>query len=240
MSADLFAVIDATWPAAAYHRAGAFVVREGQGGGKRVSAASLAGDWTEADIDAAIARQSQLGQAALFMVRPGETRLDAALASRGFEIVDPVVVLSAPVAQLAGETPPPITTFALWPPLSIMRDLWAQGGIGPGRLAVMERAPAPKCAVLGRTDDRAAGAGFVGMRDGVAMLHGFFILPALRRRGLGHWMLREAAIWAAAQGAHTLALVVTRANAGAIALYQGAGMQQVAGYHYRIAPGAVA
>ena len=240
MSADMFAVIDATWPAAALHCAGAFMVREGQGGGKRVSAASLAGDWGEADIDAAILMQKQLGQPALFMIRPGETSLDAALAARGFEVIDPVVVLAASAAQLATETPPPITAFCLWPPLSIMRELWAEGDIGPGRLAVMERAPAPKSAVLGRSNDLAAGVGFVGMHGGVAMLHGFYVLPEMRRRGLGRWMLREAAFWAVAQGAQTLALVVTRANAGAIGLYTGTGMQQVAEYHYRAAPGAIA
>ena len=82
MSADLFAVIDATWPAAALHRAGAFVVREGRGGGKRVSAASAEGPWTEADIDAAIATHARLHQPALFMIRPGDAALDAALAAR--------------------------------------------------------------------------------------------------------------------------------------------------------------
>jgi hypothetical protein len=38
---SLFDVIDATWPAAQMLRDGAFVLRNGQGGGKRVSAASL-------------------------------------------------------------------------------------------------------------------------------------------------------------------------------------------------------
>lgn len=237
MSIDYFAVIDATWPAAALHRAGAFVVREGRGGGKRVSAASAAGPWTEADIDAAIATHARIGQPALFMIRPGDAALDAALAARGFTIIDPVAVLAAPVAQLAAERPPPITAFCLWPPLAIMRDLWTEDGVGPGRQAVMDRAPAPKCAVLGRTDDRAAGAGFVGIHAGVAMLHAFHVLPALRRRGLARHMLREVAFWAAENGAETLALVVTRANAAALTLYLGAGMAEVVGYHYRIAPG---
>lgn len=238
MSADLFAVIDATWPAAQVHRAGAFMVREGRGGGKRVSAASATGAWTEADIDAAIATHARLGQPALFMIRPGDMALDAALAARGFGVIDPVAVLAAPVARLATERPPPITAFCLWPPLQIMRDLWAEDGVGPGRQAVMERAPQPKCAVLGRTDDRAAGAGFVGIHAGVAMLHAFHVLPALRRRGLARHMLREVAFWAAENGAETLALVVTRANAAALALYRGCGLTEVMGYHYRIAPGA--
>jgi len=233
---DLFEVIDTTWPAAARHRTGGFVVRDGQGGGKRVSAATAQGAWREADIDAAIACHLALAQPALFMIRPGEDALDAALAARGFAVVDPVAVLAAPVSQLATELPPPITTFCVWPPLSIMHELWAEGQIGPQRLAVMQRAPEPKCAVLGRIKDRAAGVGFVGMHGDVAMLHAFHVQPDLRRNGLARWMLREAAFWAAAQGAHTLALVVTRANTAALALYQGCGMQEVTGYHYRVLP----
>ncbi len=238
MSTDLFAVIDATWPATVLHRAGAFVVREGRGGGKRVSSASAEGPWTEADIDEAMATHARLGQPALFMIRAQDAALDAALAARGLVVIDPVVVLAAPVAALATQRPPPITAFCLWPPLAIMRDLWSEGGIGPGRQAVMERAPAPKCAVLGRMDDRAGGVGFVGMHARVAMVHAFYVLPALRRKGLARYMLREAAFWAAENGAETLALVVTRANGGALALYRGCGLAEVAGYHYRIAPGA--
>ena len=240
MTAGLFAAIDATWPAAARHRTGAFVVREGQGGGKRVSAASAEGDWGGADIDAAIARHHALQQAPLFMIRPGEDRLDAALAARGLALVDPVVVLAAPLAALAEARPPPITAFCLWPPLSIMADIWAAGDIGPDRMAVMARAAPPRAAVLGRVEDRAAGAGFIAVHAGIAMLHAFYILPHLRRRGLARRMLHEAAHWASGQGAQTLALQVTRANLGAIALYQGAGLAEVAGYHYRLAAGAVA
>lgn len=239
MNADMFEVIDATWPAAATHRAGAFLVREGRGGGKRVSAASAEAAWTETDIDAAIAAHARLGQPALFMIRPGEGALDAALAARGFALIDPVAVLAAPVAGLAAERPPLITAFCLWPPLAIMRDLWAEDGIRPGRQAVMERAPVPKCAVLGRMDDRAGGAGFVGIHQGVAMLHAFHVLPALRRKGLARHMLHEAAYWANENGAKTLSLVVLRENAAALALYLGTGLTEVQGYHYRLAPDAV-
>ena len=40
--------------------------------------------------------------------------------------------------------------------------------------------------------------------------------------------------WAAEQGADRLALAVTQANSGAIALYTSLGMQPVGEYHYRI------
>ena len=43
-TADLFDAVELTWPAARLHRAGPWLIREGQGGGKRVSAASLLGE----------------------------------------------------------------------------------------------------------------------------------------------------------------------------------------------------
>ncbi|WP_415184219.1 GNAT family N-acetyltransferase [Phaeovulum sp.] len=234
MTDPIFEVIDATWPAAAFRNAGAFVLREGKGGGKRVSAASAGDDWAQSDIDLAEAAHRTLGQNALFMVRPGEQGLDTALAQRGYRVIDPVTVLSAPIDILITETPPPITTFCVWPPLQIIRDIWAEDGIGPSRLAVMDRVAGPKCAVLGRTEDRAAGAGFVALHHRTAMLHALCVLPQLRRRGLAGWMLRQSALWAKAKGAHSYALAVTRANTSAIALYESLGMIESARYHYRI------
>jgi GNAT superfamily N-acetyltransferase len=66
------------------------------------------------------------------------------------------------------------------------------------------------------------------------MLHALEILPHQRRKGMGVWMMRQAAYWAAEQGATELAVLCTRANAGANALYARLGMQQSGGYHYRI------
>jgi N-acetylglutamate synthase len=43
-------VLEATWPPAARHRAGPWVLRDGAGGGKRVSAATAEGPVTAADL----------------------------------------------------------------------------------------------------------------------------------------------------------------------------------------------
>ncbi|MDF2140502.1 GNAT family N-acetyltransferase [Paenirhodobacter sp. CAU 1674] len=235
MTDPIFEVIDATWPAASTRQAGGFLVREGRGGGSRVSCASLEVPLEQADPDAAIAAQRILGQQPKFMLRPGEDALDADLEARGFELFDPVVIYAAPVAELLGEVPP-VTAFAHWPPLRIARDLWADCGVGPARQAVMDRAPAPKCCVLGRKEDRAAGAAFVGIHNGIAMLHALAVLPEMRRKGLARAMMFEAARWAHENGATQMTLVVTRANAGANTLYQGLGMQPLCHYHYRREP----
>lgn len=232
MSDPLFEVIDATWPAASVRQAGGFLIREGRGGGSRVSAASLIGRFETADIAAAIAAQRDLGQEPKFMLRPGEDALDAALADRGFEAFDPVVILTADLAALPREVPP-VTAFAHWPPLAIAREIWAENGIGPARQAIIDRARAPKATVLGRSRDRAAGAAFVAIHDRTAMLHALVVAPEFRRLGLARAILAEACRWAAAEGAARMSLVVTRANTAALALYRDLGMQPVCAYHYR-------
>lgn len=231
--ADLTRLLDATWPPAAARTVGPWCIREGRGGGKRVSAATAELPWAEADIAQAEAAQRALGQEPLFMIRRGEEALDAALAARGYRVVDPVVVYHAPVADLATQPPPPISTFCLWPMLQIMRDLWAEGGIGPGRLAVMDRAAGPKTAILGRVNDRAAGVAFVAADGAAAMLHALHVVPDQRRQGIAVKMMRAAAFWAQDQGISDLFLAVTEANAGARALYASLGMAIVEKYHYR-------
>ena len=230
---QLAQVMEATWPPARVHRVGPWLIREGAGGGQRVSAASAAGDWTEADIPQAEAAMEALGQKRLWLIREGDVDLDAALAARGYRLNDPVVAYAAPMAQVAGEISP-MAAFAHWPPLAITREIWAEGGIGLARIAVMERVVGRKTAILGRTDDTPAGAAFVALAGDCAMLHALEVRPGLRRQGSAHNMLRAAANWAQDQGATTFSLVVTEANAPARALYERAGMLPVGRYHYRV------
>jgi len=129
--------------------------------------------------------------------------------------------------------PDHMATFPHWPPMAIAADLWAEGGIGPARLAVMQRAAEPKTVILGRAGDRASGAAFVAIHQGTAMLHALEVTPAQRRQGSAHNILRAAAVWAQENGAETLSLVVTTANAAARRLYASFGMQVVGNYHYR-------
>ncbi|MDP3962050.1 MAG: GNAT family N-acetyltransferase [Pseudorhodobacter sp.] len=229
----LFAALDATWPAAACNRCGPWLIRDGQGGGKRVSAATAAADWVPDDIASAEAAMRAFGHTPLFLLREGEQALDAALAARGYSVVDPVVIYAAPCATIATPSPAPLTAFAHWPPLAIAVELWATAGIGPARLAVMDRVPGPKTAILGRTADRASGAAFVAVHQTCAMLHALEVAPTLRRQGCANNILRLATCWAQDHGAATLSLVVTQANTGARALYASLGMKVMGQYHYR-------
>jgi GNAT superfamily N-acetyltransferase len=96
----------------------------------------------------------------------------------------------------------------------------------------MHRAPEPRSAILLRANDRAAGALFVGVHRDLAVTHLVLTLPGFRRQGVGLLGLRHAAIWAAANGADTLALPVEADNAPALALYARAGLTRVGGYRY--------
>ena len=217
---DLAAALEATWPPARSWRQGPWRLRDGAGGGKRVSAATAEGEWTPADISAP-----------LYLIRPQDGALDAALDQRGYARIDPVVVYSAATDSFS--PPPHLTTFPHWPPLQVALDLWAAGDIGPAPIAVMQRALGTKTAILSRASDRAAGVAFVAIHDGIAMLHALEVTAAYRRQGSAQNILRAAAHWARGHGADTLALVVTRANQPARALYASLGMQVVGQYHYR-------
>ena len=227
-------VLEATWPPARREILGPWTIRDGQGGGKRVSAATANAPVRAADLPQAEAAMRALGQVPLFMIREGEQALDTLLDAHGYKVIDPVDAFTAPLVALDLPKPPRLSAIPAWPPLAVQREIWAQGGIGPARLAVMERAPFPKTALLGRLDDRVAGTVFVGIHDGIAMVHALEIHPRFRRRGLARQMMAGAAYWAAGQGATDLALVVTGANAAAQALYASLGLARVGQYHYRI------
>ncbi len=235
-AARLYDVIDGTWPAAEVRRQGPFLLRRGDGGGQRVSAATALGPVAGDDIDAAEAAMQAMGQPRLFQIRAGDDALDTALAGRGYAVVDPVNLYVAPVDAVATRRPPPVTAFCVWEPLAIQIDIWAKGGIGPGRLAVMERVKGPKTSILGRINDHPGGTAFVAIHDSIAMVHAVEVLPHQRKQGMAGWFMRLAAFWARDNGASHLAVVCTQANTGANALYASLGMALVGQYHYRKHP----
>lgn len=237
MTADrVIAAVDGTWPAARIFRHGPWTLREGQGGGQRVSAATAAEDVTDADIPVAEAAMREMGQTPLFMIRPGEDALDSMLEARGYVVHDPVRAWVCPPATLMDVPIPRVTVFTIWEPLAMMREIWEAGGIGAGRQAVMARAPGPKTGLLGRWKDKPAAAAFVAIHDGVAMLHALEVLPHQRRQGVANWIMRGAAFWAADNGADTLAVLCTQANGPANGLYDSLSMTPVTEYHYRRKP----
>lgn len=234
MTPDWFyELLEQSWPAVSLRRVGPWLIREGRGGGQRVSAATAEAAVSAADISQAEAAMQALGQDPLFMLRDRDNALDTMLAARGYHKHDPVIAYAAPTATLATPAPSPMTAFPVWPPLSIATQIWAEAGIGPGRIAVMERATGPKTAILGRVNDRASGVAFVACHGEMAMLHALEVVPNLRRQGSANNIMRMAAIWAQDHGAKQLCLAVTEVNTNARTLYASLGMEVVGTYHYR-------
>lgn len=231
----LFEVCDQTWPAARRFSDGPWTLRDGQGGGKRASAATARGPVADSDIGSAETAMRAMGQRPLFMLRDGEEELDAKLAARGYAKIDPVTIFTLPIDKLTDVPMPPVTTFCIWEPLAIMVEIWAQGGLAPARLELMARAGV-KTGILARWNEQPAGAGFAALHDGVCMVHAVEVLPHQRRQGVAQWIMRAAAFWGQAQGAHTISVLCVDANTAANALYRALGFAPVARYHYRQSP----
>ncbi len=230
-SAQLMRALDTTWPAAATLDRDGWRLRRGDGGGKRVSAASPSGGGQVSD---AVAHMREWGQGALFRLTPEDHELDAELAALGYQTLDPTVLYVAPVAGLIGETSHMAASYRCAFRFALVEEIWAAGGIGPGRLAVMDRVTTPKITLMSRVGDRPCGAAFAALDGPVAMIHAIEVLDDFRRQGAGQLLIEAAARWAVDEGAERLALAVTEANGPARALYDKLGMEDAGRYHYRI------
>lgn len=231
-SQRLLDALDATWAAAEVVQTGGWTVRRGLGGGNRVCAATGAGD-----IDVAVQAQQAWGQDPLFQVLPGQDELDAELVAQGYRLHEPSVFYAAPVPAMIGEQSHMAAAYRCHCRPAIMEEIWAQGGIGPERLAIMDRVSVPKQLLMSRAGDRPCATAFAAVDRDVAMIHAIEVLPQYRRKGCATLIVEAAARWASENGAEWLTLAVTEANAGARALYERLGMTQVGSYHYRIKTG---
>lgn len=231
----LYTIIDGTWPAAVKQAIGPWTVRLDSSGSSRVGAATAETDYHEQDIPLAEQAMIEGGQRPLFQIREGEEPLDRMLAARGYQIKDPVNMYAVEIEKVVGQLDPD-RTLEVWPPLAVQAEIWAAGGIGPARIAIMNRAREPKTTILGRVDDTPAGTAYVAIAADCAMIHALEVANTHRRMGLARALTCAAANWAQAQGAAYMTLVTTQVNGGANALYASLGMSLVGQYHYRILP----
>lgn len=229
----LFGSVDATWPPHRIWRQGGWIFRDGRGGGKRVSAATLAGAPEDADIAFAERVMAQIDQPPLFMIRPQDGALDQRLAAAGYGIIDPVAVLVAPLSEMTQEASMRAPLFAA-DPADDMAQVWQAGGIGPARLDIMRRCTLPKTCLALMQDGRTAAVAFAACDDGLVFCHAVEVLEGFRRRGLGRDIMLAVLGWARGRRAHSLGVLTTRANSAARTLYGGMGLHEATGYHYRI------
>lgn len=240
--ARLQEALEATWPAAGGEIIGPYHLRRGAGGGQRVSAATWSRDVDPFDpyhaadwLSKAQAKMSDWGQTPLFRVREGEAAFDSLLEEEGYVPRDATRLFSISVDSLIQNEVPLTSVFPAPKSMAICREFWRDGGVSPGRMAVIDRAPPPAIALLGRHEDSPAGVGLVAIDGKIAMVHALHLRPTFRRRGVARHMMYQAAQWAASHGAETLAVAVVAANEPAVSLFQSIGMVDCGGYHYRAA-----
>lgn len=229
----LLAAMDATWPAVRFIRQGPWMLREGQGGGQRVSSATAVDRIAPGEIEVAETAMRELGQVPLFQIRPGDEALDADLAGAGYSIQDPVNLYAAGIGEFGFEPGGSVATMTAWPVPAMARRIWHEGGIDTGRLAVMERPAGPKTAFLARLGQVPAGVAYAAIAGDIAMIHAIEVRNACRRKGVAESILQSFLGWAQDMGAWTLALAVTKENFAANALYAKRRMAVVTHYHYR-------
>ncbi len=232
-STDLFQAMDDTWSAAEYRDLPPFVLRHSAGGGQRVNAATLLGEFEPYDITAAEKVMVAQKNTPLFRLSRADSRLDRVLMERGYKLVDPTVIFLAKITDLEIVEPAPLAAISCRSPLALMEEIWKQGGISNGRVRVMHQTKDPKSYVLARHADQPAGCAFIACAENIAMLHALEIAPGKRKLGCAQSILHHCAIWARDHGAQYLSALTTRENTPAQKLFSGFGMQIAEEYHYR-------
>jgi GNAT superfamily N-acetyltransferase len=222
--AALYSATDATWPSAATTAQNGWLIKDGAGGGKRVCAAIQ----TDPNADITLAENAMLAinQQRLFQIRTGEQDLDTALNARGYDLIDRVVFLMTPLSAFLKTHRDQNEDV----PNTVMKQIWADGGVGPERLNIMARAATPK--TYAHIDDRAVA--YAAIHNNICMAHAVEVSKKYRRQGLGKSIMHQVAGWAETQGAKYMAVITVMDNIPARTLYQSLGMSEVGHYHYRI------
>ncbi|MEV4107927.1 GNAT family N-acetyltransferase [Nonomuraea sp. NPDC049695] len=247
MNFDL--LVHEAWPAYEQHAHDGWVFRHAGGVTKRANSVLALGEPADLGgaIEAAEAFYRQRGQRCVFSLGLNATPgLDEELERRGYELVDPTVVMAGsptagpPAYQVRIEDRPWGGWLEAW---------WAVDGRYRSGFEDAERictgVPAWYAAyeedgvalAVGRAVPQgdpvnAPGTGVSGMSRGDTLgIYCMATLPQARRRGLARAVLRALVRHADTESAY---LVTTAANLTAQALYRGEGLEIAGRYHYRV------
>jgi GNAT superfamily N-acetyltransferase len=192
-----------------------------------------------ARLDAVERFYAERGAAAMYKLTPvaDPPELDALLAARGYEELEPVSVEVADVGGVAAlasgtETACTETLQEDWFELSGRRGRFTGDAVGVYR-ALLGRLAGRAGFALARVDGESAAVGLCVAAPPWAGVFSMLTLPAFRGRRLGEAVLGSAARWAAARGAARLYLQVDADNAPARRLYARAGFVPRYAYRYR-------
>ncbi|GII54858.1 acetyltransferase [Planotetraspora thailandica] len=235
-------LVDEAWPAAHRTEWGNWAFRHAGGVTKRANSVLPLGEPDDLSraVDEAEAFYARLGGPCVFSIGGGAPAgLDAELESRGYRLVDPTLVMTAPATAGSGR---PAEAQIEHAPSQRWLDTWweVDGGRHPdgGEITAKEWAARILRGVEAgyASQERASAVGRAVPQGEWLGIYCMAVLPAARRRGLGGSVLRTMLAWGGEQGASHAYLVVTERNAGARALYESEGFGVVARYHYRVRP----
>ena len=217
---DFSRLVDEAWPAPYAEHAGGWKLRFADGVTKRANSALP----LDAPGDLAMAEQfyANRGLPAVFSL-DGSSSLDRELDARGYTVVDPTLVLTAP---LAPDVTGPVT-IEDHPSPDWMR-VWTSVEGNPAATPILTGVAADYALL----DGMAVGRG-VPQGDWYG-IYCMAVLPEFRRRGLAGRVLRELLRRGHESGARQAYLAVVESNTAARALYERAGFTVAGRYHYRV------
>ncbi|MEU8385182.1 GNAT family N-acetyltransferase [Streptosporangium sp. NPDC048865] len=239
-------LVDQAWPALQRVDAGGWTLRAADGVTKRANSVLPLGEPEDlrAGIEEAEKFYADRGLPCVFSVGGGATPgLDAALRARGYRVVDPTLIMTAPLGPEgpgeAGESegleeePGGRVELAETPSQAWLDAWWGvDGRFGDDGLMTAVRILTGVPAVYASLGREAVGRGVVqGEWFGI---YSMAVPPHARRRGHGRKVLRALLSHARAQGTQRAYLVVVESNTAARALYERQGFTVAGRYHYRV------
>lgn len=234
MNVDL--LVHEAWPAYEQHAHDGWVLRYAGGVTKRAN--SVLPLSVPADLGAAVAAAEtfygERGQRCAFSIgTSAPAGLDAELERRGYDLVDPTVVMTLARGRGPAAAPGRVVRVEERPWPGWLETWWSVDGRYGGGFEEAERictgVPALYAAV--EEDGVALAVGRGVPQDGTLGVYCMATRPEARRRGLARAVLRALLREGAAPSAY---LVTTRANVAAQAVYRGEGFEITGGYHYRV------
>jgi GNAT superfamily N-acetyltransferase len=169
--------------------------------------------------------------------RPETPPMDRILAERGYQVLDPSVVLQSPIAQVqlpprAADTFTPLSLDA-WMPIHTTLSC-ANPHAQDIHRRILARITLPR--VLGAilVDGQPVACGMGVVDRGLFGLFDLVTHPGQRRRGYGGQLIAGLIGWAADHRPETCYLQVVQHNQPARALYQKLGFREAYRYWYRV------
>lgn len=161
--------------------------------------------------------------------------LDVALAARGYQHLDDVMVMTADL--VAERETLPRQTLIAGEPAELSLDEWFAGKTSrtaPIQRAILERIQPRHWLAGWRCDGELVARGLAVVEDGWLGIFNVSVMESQRRRGFGRALMAAMLRQAVNHGAHHAYLQVVAENVAAVNLYRGLGFRETYRYWYRV------